>query len=176
MLKEKIKKYLSKVLLPLVIMTIVSIFLTLMFASNSSEKSQYLDSIDYNVILNKDGSMKVTETWNINIKNTNTLFKQFRLSSYKYGDITNVEVYDLDNNKKLEKIDEEMYHLPKNTYYGLEINSSTFEIAWGVGMDNERGNRKYQISYVVNDVVTSYNDCQELYWQFLGKRRKYSTS
>ena len=169
MSKEKVKKYLSKILVPIVIMTIVSVFVTLMFAGDSGEKTQYLDSIDYNVVLNKDGSMKVTETWNINIKNTNTLFKQFRLSSSKYGDITDVEVYDLDNNRKLEQIDEEMYHLPKDTYYGLEIDSTTFEIAWGVGMDNERGNRKYQISYVVHDVVTSYDDCQEFYWQFLGE-------
>ena len=169
MSKGKVKKYLSKILGPLVIMTIVSAFVTLMIASDSGEKTQYLDSIDYNVVLNKDGSMKVTETWDINIKNTNTLFKQFRLSSFKYGEITDVEVYDLGNNKKLENINEEMYHLPKDTYYGLEINSITYEIAWGVGMDNERGNRKYQISYVVHDVVTSYNDCQELYWQFLGE-------
>lgn len=169
MSKEKIKKYMKKILTPLVIMTIISAFLTLILAGESDGGNQYLDSIDYNVVLNKDGSMKVTETWDINIKNTNTLFKQFRLSKSKYGNITDVEVYDLDNNKKLDKINEEMYHLPKDTYYGLKIDSVTFEIAWGVGMDNERGNRKYQISYVVNDVVTSYDDCQEFYWQFLGE-------
>jgi len=34
-------------------------------------------------------------------------------------------------------------------------------------MDNEKGNRKFQISYTVTDVVTEYNDAQEIYWQFL---------
>ena len=169
MSKEKIKKCVSKILIPIIIMTVISGFLTLMLSEDVGEKTQYLDSIDYSVTLNEDGSMKVTETWDININNTNTLFKQFRLSSSKYGDITNVEVYDLDNNRKLEQINEEMYHLPKDTYYGLEINSATFEIAWGVGMDGKKGNRKYQISYVVEDVVTSYDDCQEFYWQFLGE-------
>lgn len=62
-----------------------------------------------------------------------------------------------------------MYHVTNGCYYGLKTNSSTFEIAWGVGMDNSTGNRKFQISYTVTDVVTDYNDVQEIYWQFLAE-------
>ena len=59
--------------------------------------------------------------------------------------------------------------MPKDSYYGLKINDYTYEIAWGIGMDNKRGRGKYQISYRVNDVVKGYKDCQEFYWQFIGK-------
>lgn len=131
----------------------------------------YLNSIDYNVVMNKDGSMDVVETWDIKINKTNTLFKTFSLSKLKYGDIENVKVKDLDNNSDLTQIQEEMYHVTTGCYYGLEVNPSTFEIAWGTGMENKSGNKRYQISYTVKDVVTDYNDCQEIYWQFLEQGR-----
>jgi len=131
------------------------------------DKYQYLNSIDYHVEMQKDGSMRVTETWDVDIKNTNTLFKTFSLNRNKYGNITDVQVIDLQNGKLLEQIDEEMYHVTKDCYYGLQTGKYEFEIAWGVGMDNEKGNRKFQISYTVTDVVTEYNDTQEIYWQFL---------
>ncbi len=115
--------------------------------------------------------MKVVETWDINVQNTNTLFKNFDLSKVKYGNIKNAKVVDLQTNKNLSQIDVEMYHVPKDSYYALELNSHKFEIAWGVGLDNKIGHRKYQISYTVEDVVTQYQDCQEIYWQFLAKNQ-----
>ena len=36
------------------------------------------------------------------------------------------------------------------------------ELEWTM----KKGNRKFQISYTVTDVVTEYNDAQEIYWQF----------
>ena len=119
----------------------------------------------------EDGSMRVTETWDVEVKNTNTLFKTFTLNKYKYGDITDVKVVDLERGKELQQIDQEMYHVTEDCYYGLKINSNTFEIAWGVGMDTSTGNRKFQISYTVTDVVTDYKDIQEIYWQFLAKSK-----
>ena len=44
-----------------------------------------------------------------------------------------------------------MYHVTKDCYYGLQTGKYEFEIAWGVGMDNEKGNRKFQISYTVTE-------------------------
>ncbi len=166
---EKTSK-IKNAIVVLIIMTIISIFFSIVVVSdNSPEKIQYLNSLDYSVNLNSDGSMQVTEIWDINVKNTNTLFKTFKLNSSKYGDIDNVEVYDLKNNKKLNNTNEQKYHVPKDSYYGLKINDYTYEIAWGIGMDNKRGRGKYQISYRVNDVVKGYKDCQEFYWQFIGK-------
>lgn len=40
-----------------------------------------------------------------------------------------------------------MYHVTKDCYYGLQTGKYEFEIAWGVGMDNEKviANFKFHI-------------------------------
>lgn len=150
-------------------MSIIAIILLFIIIDKTGIKAQYLENIDYQVVMNKNGSMQVTETWDININKTNTLFKTFNLSNYKYGNITNVKVRELNSNVKFQEINTEMYHVPEGYYYGLKTNSNTFEIAWGTGMESKFGNKKYEISYLVSDVVTDYEDCQEIYWQFLAK-------
>ena len=162
---KRIKGFLIKI----TIMLIIS--LIFIASVNTEGKFQYMDNLDYQVTVNKDGSMKVVETWDINVSKTNTLFKNFNLSKTKYGNITDVKVVDLDTGKELKQIDEEMYHVTKDCYYALEVQKNKFEIAWGIGMDDKSGKKKYQVSYVVNDVVTDYKDAQEIYWQFLAKNQ-----
>lgn len=130
--------------------------------------TQRLNSIDYDVQLNGDGSMDVIETWDIYIDETNTVFKDFELDQRKYSGITDVKVKNLDTGMDLTQIYEEMYHVTKDCYYGLPIPGGKFEIAWGVGLDDSSDTRKYQISYTVEDVISVYQDCSELYWQFIG--------
>ena len=130
-----------------------------------------LNDLDFNVQINNDGSMDVTETWDINISQTNTLYKSFKTDTSKYSEITNVRVKEITNgqNNYFTKTDEWAYHVTKNHYYGTENEDGDFEIGWGVGLDNSRGTRKYKISYTVKDAITKYNDYAELYWQFVGK-------
>lgn len=162
---KKIKGFLIKI----IIMVIIS--LIFIVSLNYEDKFQYMDNLDYQVTVNKDGSMKVVETWDINVSKTNTLFKNFNLSKTKYGDITDVKVVDLDTGKELKQIYNEMYHVTKDCYYALEVQKNKFEIAWGIGMDDKSGNKRYQVSYVVQDVATDYKDVQEIYWQFLAKNQ-----
>lgn len=159
---EKLKKELKIMLIIAIISGMMMIFFGMGIL-----KFQYLNSIDYDVKMRSDGSMVVTETWDIYIKKTNTLFKNFYLSD-KFGNIREVSVKDLDTGEEFFNVNQEMYHVTTGGFYGLEIGNGKFEIAWGTGMEEKIGNKKYQISYVVDDVVTSYNDCQEIYWQFLG--------
>ena len=129
-----------------------------------------LKQIDFNVILNQDGSMHVTETWNVKIHGTtNTLFKTFEIDSSKYKSIQNVNVAEITNGKSsnFTQINNEMYHVTTDCFYALKTNSKEFEIAWGINKNS--GNRTYQISYTVKDAIKNYNDCAELYWQFIGK-------
>lgn len=160
------EKKIKGILVKIVIMIVISVMFIGM--DGIGERFQYINHLDYQVILNQDGSMNVTETWDININRTNTLVRNFNLSN-KYGDITDVKVVDLDTGKNLKQIEEEMYHVTKGCYYALELSSNKFEIAWGVGLDNKYANKKYQISYRVSDVITQYDDMQEMYWQFLAK-------
>lgn len=97
--------------------------------------TQEMKELNYEAHLNVDGSMNVTETWNIYVEETNTLFKTFTLDSSKYKGITDVEVLEIQKDgskKKLRQIQQEMYHVTKDCYYGLKTKSDTFEIAWGV--------------------------------------------
>ena len=128
-----------------------------------------LNELDFDVQVNVDGSMNVTETWNIYISEINTLFKTFKKDSSKYSGITDVTVKDLTADKELSKINEEMYHVTKDCYYALTNSKGMFEIAWGVGLDDDYDTRRYQISYKVQDAIAKYDDYSELYWQFIGK-------
>ena len=62
-----------------------------------------------------------------------------------------------------------MYHVNKDNYYGLINDDGDFEIAWGVGLDNDSDRRIYEISYKVEDAIGKYTDYSQLYWQFVGE-------
>ncbi len=154
-----------------IITTLIFLMLFIILGmSKSNAANLYLNNLDFDAKINQDGSMNVTETWDISVKETNTLFKTFKTDQSKYSSITNVEVTEVTNNteKKFQKIDELMYHVTRDCYYGLENEDGNFEIAWGVGLDDSRATKKYKISYKVNDVIAKYQDYAELYWQFVG--------
>ena len=46
---------------------------------NAYSGDLHLNTLEFKVNINYDGSMDVIELWNINIKNTNTLFKTFEI-------------------------------------------------------------------------------------------------
>ena len=137
----------------------------------SQAGSLYLNNLDFNVQINMDGSMDVTEMWDINISSTNTLYKIFETDSSKYSGITNVIVKEVTSGreKNFKKTENWAYHVTKDYYYGTENENGDFEIGWGVGLDNSSGTREYEISYTVKDAITKYEDFAELYWQFVGE-------
>lgn len=154
----------------LYILALTAVFL-LIGTIKSNAGNLELNKLDFNAQINSDGSMDATETWNISIQSTNTLYKTFKTDSSKYSEITNVTVKDITGGQNLSftKVDNWAYHVEKNHYYGTENEDGDFEIGWGVGLDNSSGIRKYEISYTVKDAITKYNDYAELYWQFIGK-------
>lgn len=143
----------------------------MLICNNVNAASDFdLEHLDFKASLNTDGSMNVTETWQIDIDGTtNTLFKTFETDKSKYSGIENVSVRDITagNATSLKEINELMYHVTTDCYYGMKNDDGDFEIAWGVNRSS--GKRTYEISYTVKDVLTKYNDCVELYWQFVGK-------
>lgn len=130
----------------------------------------YLNNLDFEVQINSDGSMDVTEIWDINISNTNTLYKTFRMDSTKFLGIGNVTVEDITNGqeKYLNNTQSWKNHLDKDTYYAGIRDYQTYEISWGVGLDNSRQTRKYKISYKVAEAISKHADYAQLYWQFIG--------
>lgn len=154
-----------------IMLIFVFIVAIILFLSTSSfAGTQSWNALDYDVTLNADGSMDVIETWDVSISEANTLFKSFKIGGDNYK-INNVKVTEVKNGLEtpLKDIKKQQYHVDPGYYYGLMIDSSTFEIAWHVGLDNSRGDRVYKMYYTVNNAVKIYNDCTELYWQFLSK-------
>ncbi len=134
---------------------------------------QEWNSLDYDVTVNEDGSMDIIETWDVYASETNTLFKSFDLSKGNY-EITNVKVSQVDGELEhdLRQVFVEQYHVDPDSYYGLMVDSNKFEIAWNVGLDNSSDDRVYKMYYTVENAVKIYNDCTELYWQFLSETNK----
>ena len=153
-----------------ILITIIVMLSFLLLCSIKVEATLELEQLNFEAQINEDGSMNVTETWDIYISETNTLFKTFEIDNSKYSGITEVEVIEITNgtNKKFTQINEEMYHVTKDCYYALNNSNGMFEIAWGVGLDDDSDNRQYQISYKVIDTIAKYNDYSELYWKFIG--------
>lgn len=159
------------------IISIIMFFILILIICSSHSYAGYQEweSLDYDVTLNSDGSMNVVETWNVSIEETNTLFKQFstrNMPELSFSDISVSQVDDYGEEIKMTNINKEQYHVDPGCFYGLMVNSNTFEIAWHVGLDDSYDTRVYKIYYTVENAVRVYDDCAELYWQFLSDENK----
>lgn len=148
----------------------VAIF-TLLLSTGKSEASLYLNNLEFDAQINEDGSMNVVETWDIDISETNTLYKTFEIDRSKYTALTDISVQEITRgeNKAFRETKIWEYHIDKNYFFGGINQDGKYEIAWGVGLDNKSDTRTYLISYTVQDVVKKYGDCTELYWKFVGE-------
>ena len=154
------------------LLIVIAIFFSIIFISNKSYAAgeQELKNLEFQAMLNSDGTADITEIWDVYIKNTNTLFKTFEIDNSKYSGITSVTITEITNNKNksFKQIYQEKYHVDKDCFYALKNSKGEFEIAWGVSEDNSSARRTFKISYKVIDAIKNYSDCSEFYWQFVG--------
>lgn len=153
----------------IILSAIFFIAFILLFNSKVYASDLELKNLNYDVNLNSNGTAKITETWDISIEDTNTLFKTFEIDKTKYSGIQNVSVTEITNNntKSFSQIYSEKYHVDKNCFYALKNSKGKFEIAWGVNEDDSHSRRKFEISYTIIDAIKNYSDCSEFYWQFI---------
>ena len=147
------------------------LFLAIGNKSNAASSNLELNNLNFDAKIQENGDMVVTETWDIDIEDTNTLYKTFKTDINKYLDIKDVSVKEITDgiNKNFTETSRLMYHVTKDCYYGLINDNGDFEIAWGVGLDEESDTRTYEISYTVEGAVGRYSDYNQLYWQFVGE-------
>ena len=147
---------------------LIFIFTLFLLSKTSYAGTQKLNSLNYDIIINKDRSASITEIWNIRVSETNTLFKDFE----KITGVTEVKVSEiLSNGEETVFINNNAwkYHVDKGHYHGAYNGKSRrFEIAWGVAIDGSE-THTYKIEYRIKDAVTKYEDCSEFYWQLIGK-------
>ena len=154
-----------------IILICIFILFSLFANTKAASSDLYLNNLHFDVQINSDGSMDITENWNIDIRNTNTLFKTFQKDSTKYSRITDGTVSKVNstgNEISFFNSNQYAYHVPTGEYYFLN-RGSNYEVAWGTGYENSSGTENYKISYHVEDAIAKYNDCSELYWQFIGE-------
>lgn len=158
---KKIKIYIS-----------IVIFIAVLAITNkvNADSSLKLNELKFEAEINADSSMDVVEYWDIDIEDTNTLYKFFATDKSKFSGIENVKVIDITNGRNTEYTKDYywQYHVTKGHYYGAYNKEKNFEIGWGVGLENKRATRQYKIEYTVKDAITKYSDYAELYWQFIG--------
>ena len=67
-------------------LVVLFVFLGMLLISNTTKASSDLNlkQLNFDIQLNSDGSMDITETWKIKIRDTNTLFKTFHLLIFCY--------------------------------------------------------------------------------------------
>ena len=158
----------SKVIITCIFIAVLGICFNINISQANSDLN--LTNLDYEVSINSDGSMDVTEIWNISIRDTNTLYKTFEIDKSKYSSIEDVIVTDItEGSKKFTKTNKWKYHLDKGTYFSGINNDEKYEISWGVGLEDTRAQRKYKIQYRVEDAIAKYKDYAQLYWQFVGE-------
>ena len=145
--------------------------LFIFLGTTNSHASLYLNNLDFSAQINSDGSMNVVETWDIDVSDTNTLYKTFKRDNSKYSSLKNISVKEITSGREYNFIETNRwaYHLQNGYFFGGINQNNEYEIAWGVSIDSST-TRKYQISYTVENCIKKYGDCSELYWQFIGNQ------
>ena len=68
-----------------IIITLIFTAMFLLIFTTKSDATLQLNNLDFYAQINEDGSMDVTETWNIYISETNTIYKTFKIDNSKYS-------------------------------------------------------------------------------------------
>ena len=130
----------------IVFITFIVIGIMFCIPKSSFAGYQTLNSLDFQVDVQENGDMNITEIWDVDLEDTNTLFKTFPKDT-GYDGITNVTVSEIEDGKeiKFKKSNEYEYHVEEDYYQALKNPDGDFEIAWGVNSSYDTG-RKFEIS------------------------------
>lgn len=154
----------------LLLVVVMAILFLMIIPKVSFAGEQELNLLEFKIKLTDSGDMIVEEIWDIYLNETNTLFKTFPKDG-TYSGITDVkvkEIYDDGAEVHFTKSDTYAYHVEEDYYHALFNDEDYFEIAWGVNQEYGYDDRKFSITYTVNDCVGIYKDTAELYWQLIG--------
>lgn len=177
---ERTKKVKSEKLVflsSLLVVVVIVLIIYMVFAIGNymsligKDKIQKFDDLDFYITVKDNGDVIIKEVWDIDIKNTKTLYKNFVLDPKFYNAITDISIKDITNAgnaKEFSQINEYKYHLSTGTFYALHTERNLFEIAWGTPSTEKISNKKYEISYTLDRAMINYKDCSEFYWQLLG--------
>ena len=156
-----------------IIIILITILLSLVFFENTvraESENIKINKLEYKVNINEDGSIDVTEVWDLSINGIKEITKNFINLEKNYFSVSNIEITDLTNGKnyKLSQISKERQKLDENSFYIQEKDETKTGLTWKVGIENTSTNKKYEINYHVSNAIAKYNDYTEFHWVFLG--------
>ena len=126
------------------------VFLTIFLLPQKSFAGyQNLNELNFQVDVKENGDIRITEFWDVDIEDTNTLFKTFQKDN-GYDGIVDVVVTEIKGKEeiKFKKSNEYNYHVDENYYQALKNPDGLFEIAWGVNSSSDTGeNLKFLIQF-----------------------------
>ncbi len=136
----------------------------------------YLKKADIVVEIKENGDMEVTERWDVVVEDDDIRNLYRTVNLYKeVGDpatLTNISVIDNDTGKVMTEVvlnrdpanNSQDKHLYPNRFYTYSRGGGEVELGFFIPVAHEE-ERSYTLRYTVNNAVTVYNDCAELYYQ-----------
>ena len=120
--------------------------------------ADHIYNIDMNIYLEKDGTAKITELWDVQADSGSEWYKQlYNLGNQEVSDFT-VKMDNNDLTYKEWNINESLSQ--KKGYYGIHYVSEGIELCFGKG---DMSRHKFLLSYTMSNFITNTSDSQVLY-------------
>ena len=123
-----------------------------------------IEKIEMDIDLDKNGDATVIETWQANLtQGTEGYRTSFKLQDSKILDFSVTD----ESGRKYQTISD--WNTNESFDYkaykcGIKEKSNGVELCWGI---SQYGNKTYTLTYKINKLVTQYDDCQGIYFNFL---------
>lgn len=152
------------------VIAVVSVF-TLSGCVNKGDI--YLEELKINAVVNADGDLSVTETWQTKIDSGSyrNIYKVLNCYDQEFGEVSNLIV------NSVYYVEGEMYFTQSqdnnavNNYEWYTTHNSAYEIELGVMMPAMERNSTYTFifDYTLTDFASAYSDTAQVYYQMISK-------
>lgn len=143
--------------------SLILLICVMFFSLNSKISANTIKKVDMNVYIDKNGNASITEIWNADLSEGTEGYRKFSKLGKKI--ISNFVVID-DLGKEYSNIgswNSNTNFSAKSYKCGIIEKQNELEFCWGI---SKYGNRKYVLKYNIENLVTQYNDCQGIYFNF----------
>ena len=145
------KKLLNSILL------LLSLYILFMIIPNVVKASEdTLNSIIMEINLDKNGTAKIVEKWDIDINSGTELFKQY--NNLENSEVVNFSVSENGNKfQTLSTWNPGALKADKDNKCGINQTSAGVELCWGIG---NFGRHEYVLEYEIENFIYEYDDSQ----------------
>lgn len=136
-----------------------------LFAANG--QLEHIRSFHSDIVVNKDGTLHVTETITIDCNH----------NKVNRGMIRNIPTNYHDKDKNIVQVDIEVNRVLRNGQpepYSVSKTSKGIDIALGTNEKLPKGQHTYTIEYTLNSPVSHFDNHDEIYWNVTGNKNSFT--